>query len=182
MERWHIALLEPRAFGLTRDDHGEWASNTQRILRNRGYEVCYPGLPAKFTRGQGAVEMKMRPMFPGYLFVNEPAQGWELLRTTPGVRTFHSLLMINGRYAVLPIGEIYRINARAEELIDQILNPPPRELPFGIGDTVKVIDGAFSGWLAKIETLDDDERIALLMDIFGRQTRVYASWSQLAAT
>jgi transcription antitermination factor NusG len=45
---------------------------------------------------------------------------------------------------------------------------------------VRVTDGAFVGFYANIETLDDEERIALLMDIFGRPTRVYASHDQLA--
>ena len=51
--------------------------------------------------------------------------------------------MINGRFAVLPPGEIERIAAYATFLIYQILNPPPAMIPYAIGDTVKVTGGPF---------------------------------------
>jgi len=170
-DRWHIALIEPQRERIS-----------CHVLRQRGYEVYYPAFPKKTTRGQGAIRTEMRPFFPGYMFVNQSPRGWEWLRTAPGVRTFNSLLMINGRYAILPDGEIQRIAEKEEGLIHQILHPPPRTLPYAVGDQVKVIDGPFGGWLATIETLDDEERISLLMDIFGRESRVFASHTQLAAT
>jgi transcriptional antiterminator RfaH len=179
---WHIVLFEPRANCMTQDDDGEWASTPTRILRARGYEIFYPAFPRKTERHYGITRMTMRPMFPGYGFVCESPRGWEALRTTPGVRTINSLLMINGRFAVLPEGEIDRIAAKQNQLIHEALNPAPVELDYGVGDTVRVTAGAFQDRYAKIEALDDQERIALLMDIFGRPTRVYASHDQLAAT
>ncbi|SRR5216683_1796626 len=171
VERWHIARIEPQSEAMA-----------CRILRVRQYEVYYPALPKRVRKGNGVTCMVMRPMFPSYLFVAESSRGWEWLRTTPGVRTVNSLLMINGHFAVLPENEIERIAAKEKELINQIINPAPIELPYCIGNTVKVIDGAFAGFYANIEALDDHERIALLMDIFGRPTRVFASHAQLLAT
>jgi transcriptional antiterminator RfaH len=180
---WHIALIEPRATQLTQDDQGEWASNTQRILRNRGFEVYYPAFPVNTHKAHRVIRRIMRPMFPGYLFVKVSLHGWgwEALRTAPGIRTFHSLFMINNRYAVLPPGEIEKIAAKEKELMDQFVKPPPKELPYKVGDQVRVVGGAFEDRYAMIETLDDQERIALLLDIFGRPTRVFASHEQLAA-
>jgi len=99
------------------------------------------------------------------------------------IRTYGSLLIdsATARLAVLPAGEIDRIAEAERRLIHQILNPPPRELPYQVGDPVRVTGGAFAGFYANIETLDDEERIALLMDIFGRQTRIFASHEHLAA-
>lgn len=171
MTQWHIALIEPQAERIA-----------CHVLRARGYEVYYPAFPKKYDRYYGHVRITYRPMFPGYMFVNQSRRGWEMLRTAPGVRTHNSLLMINGRYAVLPDDEIERIAAKETELTNKILNPPPRELPYKVGDRVLVTDGAFADHYATIETLDDEERIALLMDIFGRETRVFASSLQLAAT
>src|SRR5882757_4837726 len=133
VERWHIALIEPQSEAIA-----------CRILRARGYEIYYPALPKAVHKSYGVHRMTMRPMFPGYMFVNESPRGWEWLRTAPGVRTFNCLLMINGRYAVLPCGEIGRIAEKEKQLITQIVNPPPRELPYGVGDTVRVTGGPFA--------------------------------------
>jgi len=182
VERWHIAMMEPYATGLSERDDG-WDANACRILRRRGYEVYYPAFPKKTHTTHRVMRMIMRPMFPGYLFVNESAIGWDWLRTTPGIRTYGSLLIdsATARLAVLPPGEIDRIAEAERRLIHQILNPPPRELPYEVGDTVRVTGGAFAGFYANIETLDDEERIALLMDIFGAPRRVFASHEHLAA-
>lgn len=185
VERWHIAMMEPYATGLSERDDG-WDANACRILRRRGYEVYYPAFPKKTHTTHRVMRMIMRPMFPGYLFVNESAIGWDWLRTTPGIRTYQSLLIdsATGRLAVLPSGEIDRIMAAETRLKDQILNPPPRELPFKVGDRVMFTGGAFAESkdpYATIETLDDEERIALLKDIFGAPRRVFASHEHLAA-
>jgi transcription antitermination factor NusG len=188
-QRWHIAMMEPQRTGL-RETDGIWDANACRILRARGYEVYYPAFPKSVNWGgvgSRAVRMVMRAMFPGYVLVNESARGWDGLRTTPGIRTYGSLLIdtATGRLAVLPPGEIDRIMATESRLRDQILNPQPRELPYKVGDRVKFTGGAFAESkdpYATIETLDDEERIALLKDIFGRPTRVYSSHEHLAAT
>jgi transcription antitermination factor NusG len=43
---------------------------------------------------------------------------------------------------------------------------------FKVGQQVRIEEGPFSGYFAKIETLDDDGRIGLLMSLFGRDSRV----------
>jgi len=172
MDRWHIALIEPQSEQIA-----------SRALRARGYDAYWPKFPKKTRKRYGVHELRMRPMFPGYMFVNESIRGWDGLRTAPGVRIGQSLLIDpgTGRLAVLPTGEIERIGETEKRLIDQIINPPPRSLPYGVGDTVRVTGGVFSGFYATIETLDDEERIALLMDIFGRKSRVFASHEHLSA-
>lgn len=172
MDRWHVALIEPQSEQIA-----------SRVLRARGYEVYHPTFP-KPRRwggvGSKAIKMMMRPMFPGYLFVNESVQGWHWLRSTPGVRKSTSLLMINDTYAVLPEGEIQRIAETQKRLVNQIVNAK-KYTPFAVGDIVRVTGGPFAGFYATIETLDDHERIALLMDIFRRKSRVFASHNQIAA-
>jgi len=185
VERWHIAMMEPYATGLSERDDG-WDANACRILRWRGYEVYYPAFPKKTHTTHRVTRTIMRPMFPGYVFVNESASGWHWLRTTPGIRTYGSLLIdsATARLAVLPLGEIDRILAAEKRLIHQILNPPPPELPYKVGDRVRVADERFAGCAdpyGTIETLDEEERIAVLINIFGRPTRAYVSHEHLAA-
>jgi len=172
--RWHVALMEPRAARLTQDAEGKWGSTPERVLRARGYEVYYPALPQNVHKSYGTIKLMMRPMFPGYMFVNQSSSGWEALRTTPGMRTVDSLLMVDGHFAVLPDGEIDRIAAKEREL-----SAP--KLPYNVGDTVQVVDGPWRGLYGEIETLDDASRIALLMDIFRRKVRVFTTHEHLSA-
>ncbi len=51
---------------------------------------------------------------------------------------------------------------------------------YKLGDQVVVLDGPFAEFTAKIDELDDASRIRLLMDIFGRQTTIFASADQIA--
>src|SRR5262252_4040113 len=97
-ERWHIALIEPQSERMA-----------AHVLRARGYDVYYPAFPKKTEPYYGVTRILMKPMFPGYMFVNESLKGWDLLRTTPGVRTTKPFLIVNGRIAILPEGEIERI-------------------------------------------------------------------------
>lgn len=180
---WHIALLEPYAFPLRLDEHDLWENRVARVLRTRGYEAYYPGIPRQTHKNHRVPRMGMEPMFPGYMLVKEGTDGWgwEALRTTPGIR--HQSLLINpasGKLAVLPDEEFWRIAEIELRRIDQMLNPPKRQFPYKVGDRIKVTGGAFAGYYAKIEELDGDERVALLMNIFGRESRVYASHEQLA--
>ena len=168
MDRWHIALIEPQSEQIA-----------SRVLRSRGYDAYWPKFPKKVRKGHGAIKIQMRPMFPGYMFVNESPQGWFWLHNAPGVRTNGGLLKTEDGYAVLPQGEIDRILETESTLINQIVNVR-KYTPFAVGDTVRVTGGAFAGRYATIETLDDHQRIALLMDIFGRKSRVFAASEHLS--
>lgn len=179
---WHIALLEPSETQFSLDECDLWENRVARILRCRGYEAYYPAIPRKTHKRHRIARIAVGPMFPGYMLVRESPRGWDMLRTTPGIRSRNSLLLnpATGRLAVLPEDEIWRIAEIEFKLMDQELNPPKKVLPYKVGDRVRVTGGPFEGRYAKIETLDDNERIALLMDIFGRESRVYASSGHLA--
>ena len=178
--KWHVALMEPRAARLSQGAEGEWGSAPARALRARGYEVYYPAFPQKVNKSYNVIKLVMRPMFPGYMFVNQSLKGWEALRTTPGMRAVNTLLMVDGHLAVLPDGEIDRIAAKERELLSRAISPQT-VLPYEVGDTVRIVDGPWQGFYGEIENLDDSGRITLLMDIFRRKARVFTSHKHLSA-
>lgn len=169
--RWHIALTEPQRERTATVNLMAW-----------GYEVYCPTFRKVAGSGGGGAKRQVdRPLFPGYLFVRESPDGWTSLRHASGIRQVHSLLMINGDYAMLPEDEVLAVRAVEDRLMYQWLNPDARVPRLHVGDRVQVTEGALTGRYARIETLDDDERIGLLMSIFGREARVFASPEQLAA-
>lgn len=50
-----------------------------------------------------------------------------------------------------------------------------------VGDNVKIKDGPFHDFITKIESYAPDERVWVLLNLMGRQTRVKLSKHQFAA-
>jgi|SRR5579864_1600780 len=164
--QWHIALTEPRRESLA-----------AAHLRDRGIEPYLPTLTIEVAHGgHGARRAVQRPMFPGYLPVrfSTDMPKWQRLFTTPGIRPVHSLLRTNGHYAILPEAAIAAIVETENRLRHQRAMPAKR-LGFQVGQTVQFKSwpdgGAFSGFFAEVERLDDSGRISLLVSIFGRVSR-----------
>jgi hypothetical protein len=171
--RWHIARA--------RDD-----ATAYQALRLRGYTVYRPLMPENGKMSHGYPSKRRKSMFPGYLPVLPPnhiqrtdAGPWEALRTAPGM--FYgdgALLRRNGQFATIPHndpvhGGVVQIRETEERICNITTNSKP--LPgHKIGDWVRVQKGPFIEMLGIIETLDDLQRIGLLID-YGRPTRVYVN-------
>jgi transcriptional antiterminator NusG len=53
-------------------------------------------------------------------------------------------------------------------------------IPFTIGQTVKVIDGAFNGFEGTIEKINEEKRkLEVMVKIFGRKTPLELSYMQV---
>lgn len=171
MHRWHIALTENSSRDL----------ETAEALRDRGYLVFNPRCPKRVYWGRNRFVRRVRPMFPGYLFVDEPiAQGWRRLQTCPGVRTTHSLMQGAEGYAVLPI-EAYHEMRRVEISLMNPIDSSGRERQFQPGSDVFIRSGPFAGFFARVGDLDDGESVELLLSIFGRESRTFISPVHLVA-
>jgi transcription antitermination factor NusG len=163
---WHIALTEPQS-----------ERHASEGLRSRGYEAYFPIFPKTirhFRNGPNRVRTVIRPLFPGYLFVvDRLAQGWLRLEKCPGIREVHSLLRRCGspEYACLPASAIDAMRAKETALCKEQQTLTASH-GLKIGEMVRIEEGPFTGLFAQIETLDDHERIGLLMSLFGRESRV----------
>ncbi|HET6263011.1 MAG TPA: transcription termination/antitermination protein NusG [Chloroflexia bacterium] len=116
--------------------------------------------------------------FPGYILVNMDMDDatWQLVRQTPGV----TQIVGNGD-TPLPL-------SRAE--VERLLHPgevaETREkvkttVDYQVGETVKVIGGPLSDFTGAISDINvDQSRLKVLVSIFGRETPVELSFSQVA--
>ncbi len=116
--------------------------------------------------------------FPGYVLVNMDMNdnSWSLVRQTPGV----TQIVGNGD-TPLPLsrGEVERLlrpkqAAEAREKVKTTVD-------YTLGETVKVIAGPladFAGMISEINV--DQSRLKVLVSIFGRETPVELSFSQVA--
>ena len=119
-----------------------------------------------------------KKVFPGYILVSMELddESWYVVRNTPGVTGF--------------VGHAHQPTPLTVDEVVNILGPTVEKkahekaevkvLDFQTGDSVTVIDGPFTSLQATIHEINGDtQRIKGLVEIFGRETPVELSFSQI---
>ena len=118
-----------------------------------------------------------RNIFPGYVLVRMDLtdESWTVVRNTPGVTGF--------------VGNGHNPNPLTFSEVEAILAPRPlkkserpqiKVVDFEIGESVTVMDGPFATLPASIsEIMPEQAKLKVLVSIFGRETPVELSFSQV---
>lgn len=115
-------------------------------------------------------------MFPGYILVD----------MEPDKRVLNAISSVNGVMAVL--GSEYSPMTLNNDEIKSVLSliedgkegAMSTELPFRVGDSVKIIDGPFTDFSGTIEEINiEKERLKVSVAIFGRTTPIEIRFSQV---
>ena len=138
-------------------------------------QVLIPTEKVKQIRGNKQV-VKERLYLPGYVLVEARLVGETVheLRNTPNVLGF-----LGGMDNPTPLreSEVNRILGKVDELEDV---PQEIEIPFVAGESVKVIDGPFTGFSGVVEKVDDEKRkVTVTVKVFGRNTGLDLSFMQV---
>lgn len=146
------------------------------------YEVVVPQEEvAEIKNGQK--RMVRRTVLPGYVLVRLELtdESWAAVRHTPSVTGFvgHgnqpvplSLEEVEQMLAPVVVEEEVPATKKKTEVVD-----------FQVGDSVMVVDGPFATLHATITELNADaRRVKALVEIFGRETPVELSFSQIQKT
>ena len=120
---------------------------------------------------------KERNFFPGYVLIEAVLVGevTHILKNVPNVLGF--LGSKGGEPIPLRLSEVNRILGKVDELAesDEELN-----VPFFVGETVKVIDGPFNSFSGVIEEVNDEKKkLKVMVKIFGRKTPLELSFMQV---
>jgi transcription termination/antitermination protein NusG len=121
---------------------------------------------------------KERNLYPGYVLIEAQLVGEiaHTLRNIPNVIGFLGDTK-GGNPMPLRQYEVNRILGKMDELADtgEELN-----VPFIIGETVKVIDGPFNGFNGTIEIINEEKKkLQVMVKIFGRKTPLELSFLQV---
>lgn len=126
-----------------------------------------------------------RKLFPGYLLIEMEMddQTRFLVTNTQGVSSFIGATMGAGRGEKVP-------EPLSQEDIDRILGRIERkpskekpEIPYQVGEQVRVVDGPFSGFSGLIDEVDGERgKVKVMVSIFGRATPVELDFLQVEAT
>lgn len=138
-------------------------------------QVLIPTEKVKQLRGNKQVIVE-RMYLPGYVLVEAQLVGETVheLRNTPNVLGF-----LGGMDNPTPLreNEVNRILGKVDELEAE---PQDIEIPYVLGESVKVIDGPFTGFTGTIDKIDEDKKkVTVIVKVFGRSTGLDLGFMQI---
>jgi transcriptional antiterminator RfaH len=163
--RWYIMLVEPQR-----------EVTACAGLVGRRVQAYGPTFYKRLVRRGRKVEVQ-RPLFPGYIFARlvEGVDDFSLPKRVAGVRDY---MRFYGVPCVLPDGMVEAIRSREASEYERYSRAGTKA-PFEEGEVVRVAEGPFAGFCADVFSLDDNGRVAALVNIFGRKTKVQFEGEQL---
>jgi transcription termination/antitermination protein NusG len=126
----------------------------------------------------GKRQQVQRKVFPGYILVRMDLndESWGAVRNTPGVTGF---VGATSRPSPLTVDEVVKILVPATEKKEA--RPTIKVVDFEVGESVTVMDGPFATLPATISEISPDaQKVKVLVSIFGRETPVELSFSQVS--
>jgi transcription antitermination factor NusG len=164
---WYVVATMPQAEDLA-----------CRTIARLGIETFVPRIRAEVTHGRVRRWVE-KPAFRSYVFATFDLRdrGWPEIARCHGVSRILTLAD-SGRFGIpapLPAGLVEAMMAHGT-----IVARKPKPPRFQVGETVRVFDGPFAGFLAKIGELDTRGRCVLLLRIFGGETRARLELAQIA--
>lgn len=134
-------------------------------LTNQGYRVFLP-MHLKTRRHARKVETISAPLFPRYLFtiLDRTKDRWRSINGTVGVER---LLMNAGEPHAVPDGLV-------ESFVLASGEDGTVRFDFGLkeGQSVKVVAGPFADLIGRLERLNGNDRVSVLLELLGGTVRV----------
>jgi transcriptional antiterminator NusG len=119
---------------------------------------------------------KERNYFPGYVLIEAALVGelTHIIRNIPNVLGF---LGTGNEPSPMRASEVKRILGKVDELAEQ---GEGINVPFIVGETVKVIDGPFNSFSGVIEEINEEKKkLKVMVKIFGRKTPLELNFMQV---
>jgi transcriptional antiterminator NusG len=119
---------------------------------------------------------KERNYFPGYVLIEAALVGelTHIIRNIPNVLGF---LGTGNEPSPMRASEVKRILGKVDELAEQ---SEGINVPFIVGETVKVVDGPFNSFSGVIEEINEEKKkLKVMVKIFGRKTPLELTFMQV---
>ncbi|WP_185859762.1 transcription termination/antitermination protein NusG [Blattabacterium cuenoti] len=116
--------------------------------------------------------------FPGYVMIEAHLEGEAVhaIKNVPGVINFLSEGK-GGSAIPMRKEEVNKMLGKIDQLSENYEN---LSIPFVVGETIKVIDGPFTGFNGTIEKINEEKRkLELAVLIFGRKTPLELNFTQI---
>jgi transcriptional antiterminator NusG len=147
-------------------------------MEDRIYEVVIPMEEVIEVKNGKRVAVQ-RKVFPGYLLCRCELDddSWSVIRQTPGVTSF---VGPGTKPTPLPRSEVESVLQVRPEGVEGPKRTKAR-LEHEVGETVRVKEGPFADFSGQIAEINEDQlKLKVLVNIFGRETPVELEFSQVA--
>lgn len=153
---WHVVRTKPPSPALAATH-----------LSRQGFAVL-DAWRAETRRRQSKLKTVRAPLFPGYLLVGVDADSsaWPRIRSTRGVI---DIIQLGPKGPALVAPDLVALLLAQCGADGEFV---PGEVALSAGDDVKVAHGPFAGLIGRLADMDGEGRVAVLMDILGKQQRV----------
>ena len=141
-------------------------------LERQNFEFFQPTFKT-MSRRQNKFKEIIKPVFPGYIFIaiNLEENNWHKINNTRGIS---SIIVFGNEIPLIRCELIKELQHRFS-----LNNDPKTADEFKIGMNAEITNGPFAELIGKVEENDADQRIWILLDILGTQTRVSVSNTNL---
>ena len=156
---WYLVQFRPNA-----------AKIVVRNLENQSFGTFLP--LQEITKRKGKTfQRQIRPLFPGYLFVQlSPNNGpWRLVNNTRGVAR---LVRLGADLSVVPSEIVEALIERCDKQSIFRQTSETKSSQLHAGNQAHVTQGPFSGFIATISDIEPNNRINILIEIMGQTTKV----------
>jgi len=137
-------------------------------------KLVFGAIKAQWPQVGQSVMDRTVPLFAGYMFVELDAaqNSWRKVNSTLGVARIVSL---GGTPTPVPYSIMNQLISRCDR--DGILRPSQGVV---VGQDVQVLRGPFSNFVAKVEEIETDRRVWVLLDMLGQSSRISVSADAVA--
>jgi transcriptional antiterminator NusG len=127
---------------------------------------------------EGKKISKEKVYFPGYVMIEANLMGEipHIIKSITGVIGFLGEVK-GGDPVPLRASEVNRMLGKVDELA---ITSDNQNIPFTVGETIKVIDGPFNGFNGTVEKINEEKRkLEVMVKIFGRKTPLELGFVQV---
>lgn len=125
---------------------------------------------------KGKKVSKERNYFPGYVLIEAELSG-EIPHIVKNVPNVIGFLGTRGEPEPMRESEVKRILGKVDELAEQ---GEEVNIPYLVGESVKVIDGPFNSFSGIIEEINEEKKkLKVMVKIFGRKTPLELNFMQV---
>ncbi len=129
-----------------------------------------------FQVRKGKKISKERNYFPGYILIEVALVG-EILHIIKNIPNVLGFLGTKGEPDPIRPAEVNRILGKVDELAEQ---GEEVNIPFIVGESIKVTDGPFNSFTGIIEEINEDKKkLKVMVKIFGRKTPLELGFMQV---